>query len=86
MDIIFKFNRPVSHYYIINGIRSIRTEVSENSWHKGRADLDNLIKFVLDALNGVMYIDDHQIVSIKARKEYVTADESPCTEISLYKV
>lgn len=33
-------------------------------------DLDNLVKLVLDSLNEHAYIDDRQIVSVKAVKEY----------------
>jgi Holliday junction resolvase RusA-like endonuclease len=33
----------------------------------GGADLDNLVKAVLDALNGVVWEDDVQVVSMSAR-------------------
>jgi Holliday junction resolvase RusA-like endonuclease len=32
--------------------------------------LDNLGKSILDALNGVLYVDDSQIVQIWAEKKY----------------
>ena len=35
-----------------------------------RPDLDNLVKLVLDALNGIAYADDAQIVRIHAFKKY----------------
>lgn len=40
-----------------------------------KPDLDNIIKIVLDALNGYAYRDDTQVVQIDARKLY-TAGES----------
>jgi len=43
-------------------------------------DLDNLIKFVFDALNGIAYKDDSQIWSLSASKVY---SEEPRTEIIL---
>ena len=36
----------------------------------GKGDIDNLAKFVLDSLNGVVYVDDKQIVSLSCRKIY----------------
>ena len=34
------------------------------------ADLDNLVKSVLDAGNGILYKDDRQIVKIVAKKSW----------------
>lgn len=38
--------------------------------HIKKPDVDNLVKAVLDALNGIAYEDDAQIVSIVASKKY----------------
>lgn len=35
---------------------------------RGRPDIDNLVKLVMDALNGVAYHDDAQIISLRASK------------------
>lgn len=40
--------------------------------HLKRPDVDNLGKAVLDALNGVAWADDAQIVSLNLRKRYGT--------------
>lgn len=37
-------------------------------------DIDNLIKAVLDALNGIVFRDDNQIVTVTAAKFYNTKD------------
>lgn len=47
-----------------------------------RADLDNLIKTVQDALLGIIYQDDHQIVELHARKRYGCSN--PRVEIAVY--
>jgi Holliday junction resolvase RusA-like endonuclease len=44
----------------------------------GKPDLDNLIKAACDALNGIAWVDDSQIVSINALKIY---GDRPRTEI-----
>ena len=41
------------------------------AYHTKRPDLDNLLKSVLDALNGVVFKDDSQVVAIQAYKYYV---------------
>jgi len=45
-----------------------------------KPDTDNLIKAVLDALNGVAYEDDKQIVLIIARKQY---SEEPFVRVKI---
>jgi len=39
------------------------------AWPK-RPDIDNLVKFVLDPLNGTRYHNDSQVVDISASKAY----------------
>ena len=38
--------------------------------HTTRPDLDNLLKLLKDALNGVFWVDDKQIYDVTARKVY----------------
>ena len=46
-----------------------------------RGDLDNFIKAVGDALNGIVYVDDTQIVGISAFKRYGFEDKIVMTII-----
>ena len=41
----------------------------------GRPDIDNLVKGCMDALNGVTWVDDAQIVRLHAGKEYGETDQ-----------
>ena len=41
------------------------------------SDVDNLAKFVLDALNGVLYDDDRRIVKLEVGKSWDPNPESP---------
>eukprot|EP01041_Mallomonas_annulata_P013305 gene13305-28190_t len=64
----FYFTRPKSHYR--TGKYSHILKEDAPSWHTSRKDIDNLAKFVLDALNEKAYVDDRQIVAIHAYKMY----------------
>jgi Holliday junction resolvase RusA-like endonuclease len=46
-----------------------------------KPDLDNVLKAVLDGLNGVAFVDDCQIVSIQSAKKY---DAIPRLEIKIW--
>jgi Holliday junction resolvase RusA-like endonuclease len=48
-----------------------------------RGDLDNIVKAVMDALNGYAYPDDAAIWNIAARKRYT--NEPPVTIVTLTK-
>jgi len=50
-----------------------------------RPDLDNLIKSVVDGLNGVAFKDDAQIVSMQAEKMYHSGEGGSRTEIEIWK-
>lgn len=48
-----------------------------------RPDLDKLIRAVMDALTGIYYQDDSQVVLISATKNYVGKDDTPGVEIRI---
>ena len=47
-----------------------KQEVKPGEWHTRKPDLTNLAKSVEDALNGVAYKDDSQIVELLVEKEF----------------
>lgn len=55
---------------------------SKSRWaeHTSKPDLDNLVKFVFDCLNGRVWHDDAQVCSIDALKTY---GDEPRTEIKI---
>lgn len=61
-----------------------RTAVTEGIERpKTRPDLDNLIKSVMDGLNGIAYDDDKQVVMIEAEKVY---GNPPRVEVEITEV
>ena len=51
--------------------------------HTKKPDLDNLVKLVLDAYNGVLYDDDSQIISLSLSKMY---SSTPGIEINITEI
>jgi len=60
-----------------------KKEDARQGWlpHVSTPDLDNLVKLVTDALNGVVYKDDAQIVRLDAAKLYLPV---PATIITVF--
>lgn len=77
LELYFYFKRPLSHYRT-GQYKHILKETSP-LYHTGRRDIDNLIKFVLDALNKVAYSDDSQVCILKSGKFYTS--EEPRIEV-----
>ena len=42
----------------------------KTGWHTSRPDLDNIIKAILDGLNGIVFHDDAAVAEIIASKKY----------------
>ena len=56
--------------------------IDEEVFPKVKPDLDNVVKAVLDALNGVVYLDDAQVVNLVATKRYAT---EPRVEVYIFE-
>ena len=63
--------------------RALKCELEPLPHHTKKPDVDNLVKFVLDCGNGVLFVDDKQIVQLKACKLY---DHNPRIIIRLYRI
>lgn len=77
LEVFFRFHRPKSW-------PAARRDVEgEEPWYKGKPDLDNLLKLVMDAANGILWHDDAQVVKVIADKVYSDED---ATELVLTRV
>jgi Holliday junction resolvase RusA-like endonuclease len=68
----FYCKRPKNHYR--SGKYSDLLKDNAPKYNTNNKDLDNMVKFVLDALNDKLYVDDSQIIEIKCRKMYAEND------------
>ena len=53
---------------------------------KGRDDFDNLAKSTCDALTGILWEDDGQVVHVVALKMYAAGDEGPGVEVMVEEI
>ena len=68
ININFYFSRPNSHFHFDNSSKQFTVPQNAPHFRTGTPDLDNLIKLVLDALEGIFYKNDSSIVCINAKK------------------
>ncbi|MDN4593194.1 RusA family crossover junction endodeoxyribonuclease [Polycladomyces subterraneus] len=53
-------------------------------WKHGKeGDIDNMQKTILDALNGIAWTDDRQVMEVFARKHYVNSPNDECVLVSV---
>ena len=64
----FYSTRPKSHYK--SGKNAHILKETAPKYNVCNKDLDNMVKFVLDALNDKLYNDDSQIIEITCAKSY----------------
>lgn len=68
----FYCKRPKNHFK--SGKKSNELRDTAPKYNTNKKDLDNMVKFVLDALNAKLYIDDCQIVELHCKKLYTEED------------
>jgi len=61
--------------------RPIKVEATFYLYRRNRRDLDNMAKLILDALNGVVYVDDEQVVSLSVVKKRAALKDEAGTSI-----
>lgn len=78
---IFYMPRPKSHYG--TGKNADKLKLNAPIFHTKKKDLDNLLKFCYDCLNGIAWKDDSQVVESMAKKLY---SDNPRTEIKIWTI
>lgn len=81
VELEFVMKRPKSHYG--TGRNSGKLKNSSPKEHLKTPDLDNLVKFVLDAMNGHFYKDDSRITKIICSKKYNDENEDYGTYVTI---
>jgi crossover junction endodeoxyribonuclease RusA len=71
VSVVFRFKRPQTHI----GKKGVKPSAPEHNTSGRHGDLSKLVRSTEDALTGVVYDDDRQIVTLAASKRYCTTDE-----------
>ena len=76
----------ISAYYQIPASYTKKTgmQIAEHGCsvvRPGKPDLDNVIKSVLDGMNGIVFSDDVQVVRLSAEKFWCEGDETPRVDV-----
>ena len=77
ITISFYFKRPLSHFHSrICSAENLKEECRDAYPFSAGGDADNHLKFVLDALQEIVYENDRQVINITVQKNYSnTSDE-----------
>lgn len=75
MSITFVFPRPKGHYG--SGRNASILKATAPEYHTGKPDLDKLARAALDAMTGIVYVDDAQIVQLHLSKRYPGHGDAP---------
>ena len=82
LKLIFRLKRPASHFETRKAVRGQLKQNAPKGFVHGKPDVDNLAKFCLDAMNGILFKDDSQVVFLETMKIYDTKIEnSGSTEV-----
>lgn len=65
LSVFYEFNMPIPPSW-----SKIRRLNAIGSFHVNTPDLDNMIKFINDTFNGILWKDDRQIAETYATKRY----------------
>lgn len=82
VEIEFYFSRPKNHYGTGRNEGVLKSSAPKFHTNK-RFDIDNLMKFCLDALNKIFWTDDGIICAGEIKKYYAKEGESPRTIITI---
>ena len=63
-----------------------RAQIEESGpWlvRPGKPDLDSVIKSILNGMNGIVFRDDVQVVSLRAKKHWCEGEELPRVDVKI---
>ena len=81
LRVVFVFRRPAGHFG--TGRNAGKLKPSSPLYVRTRPDVDKLVRAIADAMTGIVYRDDSQLVAVKAEKHY---GEPACAHIVVFEL
>lgn len=69
------FSKPMLEGAVKVTITAFFKSKKKTGWHTSRPDLDNIVKAILDSMNGIVVEDDSAVAQIVAFKKYDEGEE-----------
>lgn len=83
LEITFHVKRREADYRIKGGKKVLR---DAHQLYPRRKDIDNMLKFIMDAMHGVLYRDDKCVVRVGAMKMFLEEEEKEDGEYTLIRI
>ena len=74
---------PVSVHVLAVFPRLAKDKLPGSAPHTSKPDCDNVAKAVMDALNGVAFVDDAQVSQLTVKKERAALNQRTRTEVTI---
>lgn len=77
ISVVFLLRRPDVHFVNRNRESEMLKMNAPHGYVSGKSDIDNMLKFILDCMNKIIYNDDRQVVEVHVKKQW---DSDGCCE------
>jgi Holliday junction resolvase RusA-like endonuclease len=81
LGVTITFVMPRNKGHFGSGANATVLKPSAPRWHTVRPDVDKLSRAILDALGGLVWLDDSQVVQKHVTKRYADAHERPGAQV-----
>ena len=83
LELTFHVKRRAADYRTKRGKKVLK---DDHQKYPRKKDTDNMLKFVMDAMHGVLYKDDKCVVCVSAMKKFLEEEEKDEGEYTLIRI
>ena len=83
ISVVFRFKRPQGHYGTGRNAGQLKASAPSHAVSAQLGDIEKLVRSTHDALIGIAFDDDRQVVDLICQKRYTVGDEPMGATISI---